>query len=187
MDKGKYYCGHCNTSYKNLSSLKRHEQSKHLHRTYLCRKYNRFYIHRCDFKTHCIKIHQKLILDPSEDYVIYDKPSATDKPSANTTHTSSTNQQHSKENTTNMLLGQNQPGTSTAQWDTLRQDLMISDSESDSPNFTSISTNTIVHVNPSDSKEVNTSPILIRDLMGQKNPLYNSLLRHRRYRNLYYP
>ena len=131
---------------------------------YLCKKCNRFYIHRCDFKTHCIKIHQKLILDPSEDYVIYGKPSTSNMPSANTTHT---NPYHSIENTTNILLGQNQPDTSTAQWDTLRQDLMLSDSESDSPKLTSIATNTTVQINPSDNKEVNTSPILIRDLTGQ--------------------
>ena len=48
-----------------------------LHRRYLCRKCDKFYIRKVDYKKHCLKFHQNLILNPDEDCVTFERQSKT--------------------------------------------------------------------------------------------------------------
>ena len=155
MDKFKYFCGHCNSGYSHKSSLKRHINSAHNNRRYVCSVCQKEYIRKPDFISHMSKFHQPLIVKQSNNNISF-SPST-----AHMQNTPSTSK-HFIKATTDLLTG-------VTDWDTiLRNDLALSDEEEPVNPRVSIGTSTDISKNPDTSKEVNTSPLAILDMGSPK-------------------
>ena len=172
MEPYRYRCELCDNTYKNKSSLKRHTNSAHFHRRYVCGKCNKEYIRNIDFLKHKIKCNQPLILEQNSENISNSKPSTstnsdrvTMKMPIQSTSKYDSTKSHTIEVTTKLL-------SSPTNWhDILLKALEITDSENDSPKICSRTTNTEIHKNPSVSTEVNTSPLCIAD-MDQPTQIY---------------
>ena len=183
MEPLRHKCSECENTYKNKSSLKRHINTVHFHRRFVCGQCNKEYVRNIDFLKHRINCHQPIILKQNEDNVIVHTPPSkitklcTDKIQTKSTANPSTTVQYNIEDTTALLNGQtaNQhfpgPSTSTARgsqdidwYKILNKDLEVSPSESGTPKLATTATNTDVHHNPAVSTEVNTSPLCILDM-----------------------
>ena len=150
MDKIKYLCGQCNSGYAHKSSLKRHINSAHNNRRYICSTCQKEYIRKADFIAHRSKFQIALIIKQSKDNISYTRPPehAHKQPETNL---------HSITATINALTGK-------TDWETiLRSDLALSDEDEPTNSRVSIGTLTDVTRNPDESKEVNTSPLAILD------------------------
>ena len=116
MDKIKYLCGQCNSGYAHKSSLKKHINSAHNNRRYICSICQKEYIRKVYFIAHRSKFHQPLIVKQSKDNISYTPPPEH-------VHKQPGTNQHSITATTDALTGK-------TDWETkLRGDLALSDED----------------------------------------------------------
>ena len=134
MEPLKYKCDQCDNTYKSKSSLKRHMNSIHFHRRYVCGNCKKEYVRNIDFLTHKIKCCQPIIMKQDDDNITYTKQPndvqdriTMNRPQISTASTSSYTHHkngHSIEKTTSLLTG-------SVAWNAiLSEDLEVSDSDS---------------------------------------------------------
>ena len=188
-----FKCDDCDKTYKSKSSLKRHINSVHFHRRFVCGNCNREYVRNIDSLHHGIKCHQPIIMSQNLENINLTNPSKqprildrimTNNPSVNSPSTSTT---YTLEATTALLKGEpsiegtstithpssaphNKPTVPTKDSDNtdwyalLKKDLSVSDSEGGSPLFSTTAINTDIQKNPDIATETNTSPLCILNM-----------------------